>query len=106
MCELCGSIAEHELPETGELENGVLRDLALLPPDASEGSTAKMMLFYAKRLDCGDVADRDVAPMTKELRQLLVQIKLEFPVKAEDDDTEKARKRRMRMLLNSGDFGE
>lgn len=104
LCELCGSIAEHEEPEVGEIESGVLEDLKQLPPEASDRTIAKLMLSTAKKIDNGDVADRDVAPLIKELRTLLVQLKDQFPPEPEDDETERARKRRERRLVIGTDF--
>jgi hypothetical protein len=106
LCELCGSIAEHEQPEVGEIESGVLEDLAVLPEEASKGTIAKMMIAMARRIDNGDVADRDVAPITKEIRQMYSQLKIDFPPQPEDDETEKRRKRRERLLMIDGDLYE
>lgn len=99
LCELDGSIAEHEEPEIGNIESGVLKDLSALPEEASEGTIAQMMLSMARRIDNGDVADRDVAPITKEIRQMYTQLKLDYPPVPDEDDTEKTRRRRERMLL-------
>jgi len=99
LCELCGSIAEHEQPEVGEVESGVLKDLDELPDEAAERTLAKLMLHTARRIDNGDVADRDIASLLKELRQMSSQLKLDFPPEPEEDDTEKSRKRRERMLM-------
>lgn len=99
LCELDGSVAEHEEPEIGDVESGVLEDLKTLPPEASDRTIAKMMISMARRIDNGDVADRDVAPITKEIRQMYAQLKLDFPPEPEEDDTEKTRRRRERMLL-------
>lgn len=103
LCELCGSLAEHEQPEIGEHEAGVLADLDDLPPEAKERTLAKTMIGVARRLDSSDVADRDYPSMVKELRQLLTQIKLEFPPVPEEDDTARARRRREQMLMQ-GDY--
>lgn len=99
LCELCGSIAEHEVPEVGEVESGVLKDLDDLPPEAAERALAKLALNNARRVDHGEVADRDIAPLYKELRQMMAQLKLDFPPKPEEDDTEKSRRRREQMLM-------
>jgi len=99
LCELCGSIAEHEEPEVGEVESGVLEDLKQIPPEASDRTLAKMMLSMARRIDNGDVADRDIAAITKEIRQMYSQLKLDYPPEPEEDDTEKSRKRRERMIM-------
>ena len=99
LCELDGSIAEHEDPEVGEIEAGVLEDLDKLPDEASRGTIARLMISTARKIDYGDVADRDVAPLIKELRTLLIQLKDQFPPAPEDDETEKARKRREARLL-------
>lgn len=99
LCELCGSLAEHEQPEIGYVESGVLKDLDVLPPEAAERTLAKMMISMARRIDNGDVADRDIAPITKEIRQMYAQLKLDFPPEPEEDDTEKSRRRREQMLM-------
>lgn len=105
-CELCGSIAEHEEPEVGEHESGVLEDLKQLPPEAADRTLAKTMLMLARRIDSGDVADRDYPAMIQQLRQLLGQLKLDYPPEPEDDDTEKSRKKREAYLRATGDFEE
>jgi hypothetical protein len=105
-CELDGSLAEHEEPEVGEHESGVLEDLKQLPPEASDRTLAKAMIGIAKRLDSGDVADRDLAPLILQIRALLTQLRDLYPPEPEDDDTEKARKRRERRLVRDGDFDE
>lgn len=106
MCELDGSLAEHEEPEVGRQEAGVLSDIARLPPEAAGGTLAEAMLFLARRIDNGEVADRDISPMVKELRQMLMQLKGEFPPGDEDDDTTQARKRRERMMMMDGNFDD
>jgi len=77
----------------------VLKDLDELPGEAAERTLAKLMLHTARRIDNGDVADRDIASLLKELRQMSSQLKLDFPPEPEEDDTEKSRKRRERMLM-------
>jgi hypothetical protein len=104
LCELDGSVAEHEEPEIGEVESGVLEDLKALPDEASERAVAKLALNNARRIDSGDVADRDIAPLYKELRQMIAQLRLDFPPIAEDDETAKRRKRRERLLMMDGDL--
>jgi hypothetical protein len=104
LCELCGSVAEHEEPEVGEVESGVLEDLKQLPPEASDRTIARMMVVTAKRIDNGDVADRDIAPLLKEIRQMLSQLKDDYPAEPDDDDTEDRRKRRQRRLLMDGEL--
>jgi hypothetical protein len=104
LCEMDGSIAEHDEPEIGSIESGVMEDLSALPEDASKGTIAQMMIAMARRIDNGDVADRDVAPITKEIRQMHSQLKLDFPPEPEDDETEKRRKRRERLLMIDGEL--
>jgi hypothetical protein len=106
LCELCGSGAEHEEPEVGEIESGVLEDLKQLPPEATDRTIARLMINTARRIDCGDVADRDIAPLLKELRQMLSQLKDDYPAEPDDDDTEERRKRRQRRLLMDGELRE
>lgn len=102
LCEMDGSIAEHEEPEVGDIESGVLEDLKQLPPEASDRTLARLMITTAKRIDNGDVADRDVAPLIKELRTMLVQLKDLYPPEPEDDDTTKKRNARERRMLMEG----
>jgi len=104
LCEMDGSIAEHEEPEVGEVESGVLEDLDQLPPEASRRTLAKTMIKTARLIDSGEVADRDIAPLILQLRTTLRQLQDQFPPAQEDDETEKARKRRERMLLLDGDL--
>lgn len=106
MCELCGSMAEHEEPEIGDTESGVLEELKQMPPEASDRTLSKLMIATARRLDSGDVADRDYAGLVKELRTMVVQLQQQFPAEPEDDDTERTRKRRETRLLMGGDLIE
>lgn len=106
LCELDGSLAEHEVPDVGEVESGVLEDLSLLPASASTRTLAKAMLKTAKLIDSGEVADRDIAPLLKELRTQLIQLQLQFPAEPEDDDTEKARKRLEQRLTGDREYYE
>ena len=104
LCELCGSIAEHEVPEVGDVESGVLEDLDLLPEEASKGTIARLMIKTARLIDSGEVADRDIAPLLKEQRTQLAQLKDQYPPAQEDDETEKKRKRREKLLLMDGGY--
>lgn len=106
LCELCGSIAEHEEPEVGDVESGVIEDLKQLPNEASDRTLARSMIKTARLIDSGEVADRDIAPLLKELRTQLMQLQLAYPPEPEDDDTEKARKRRETRLLMGGELSE
>lgn len=104
LCEMDGSMAEHEEPEVGDIESGVMEDLKQLPPEAADRTVAKLMIDTAQRIDRGEVADRDVAPLIKELRTLLLQLKEQFPPEPEDDDTARARKRREERLIRGSEF--
>jgi hypothetical protein len=97
-------MAEHEEPEVGEVEAGVLADLAALPPEASERAIAKLAIHNARRIDNGDVADRDIAPLYKELRQMISQLKLDYPPEPDDDATQTSRKRRETLLMMDGEM--
>lgn len=104
LCELCGSIAEHEPePEAGPMERGVVKDLEQFPPDAAETVIAQAMISFARQLDLGEVASRDQPAYFKELRQAILQLRLVFPPAPEADDTEQARSRRERRLMQTGD---
>jgi hypothetical protein len=104
LCELDGSLAEHEEPEVGPVESGVLEDLDKLPEEASKGTIAQLMLKTARLIDSGEVADRDIAPLLKESRTQLAQLKNDYPPAQEDDETEKARNRRAKFLLMDGGY--
>lgn len=104
LCEMDGSLAEHEVPEVGDVESGVLEDLDLLPEEASNRTLAKVMLKTARLIDSGEVADRDIAPLLLQLRATLKQLQDDFPPAQEDDDTEKTRKRRERLLMLDGGY--
>lgn len=106
LCELCNSDMEHEELPIGDNETGVTEELKKLPPEAASGILASMMITLARKIDNGDVADRDIAPLTKEIRQMLVMLRDQFPPEGEDDDTEKARKRRERMLMADREFDD
>lgn len=104
LCEMDGSLAEHEEPEVGPVESGVLKDLDMLPEEASEGTIAQLMLKTARLIDSNEVADRDIAPLLKESRTQLAQLKNDYPPAQEDDDTEATRKRREKLLLMDGGY--
>lgn len=98
MCELCGSLAEHEVPEVGSIQQGVLADLSALPEEASSTTLAQAMLYMARQIDADEVAPRDVAPLNKELRQNLAALKELFPETSDDDVTDQARSARDKFL--------
>lgn len=106
LCEMDGSMAEHEEPEVGAVESGVREDLDKLPEEAARGTIAQLMIKTAKLIDSGEVADRDIAPLLKESRTQLAQLKNDYPPAQEDDETEQARKRRERLLLRDGELSE
>lgn len=106
LCEMDGSIAEYEEPEVGDIESGVLEDLKQLPPEASGRTLAQLLISTVKRLDGNDVADRDAAPLIKEVRTILVQLKDQFPSDPEDDDTTKKREARERRMLMEGELDD
>lgn len=98
LCELCGSLAEHEEPEVGRIEQGVLNDLSQLPEDASGTTLAQNTLYMARSMDAGDVAPRDIAPFNKEMRQNIAALREMFPDADENDVTDQARSKRDRFL--------
>lgn len=97
-CELCGSLAEHEEPEVGSQERGVMNDFAKLPPEAAESTLGQSMLYMAKQLDSGDVAPRDVPPYMNQLRQNLDALKMQYPPTGDDDITDQSRSKREMFL--------
>lgn len=98
MCELCGSLAEHEEPEVGYIERGVLNDLAHLPEEASDTTLAQTTLYMARAMDRNEVAPRDVAPYNKEMRQNIAALKEMYPSEGEDDITDQSRSKREKFL--------
>ena len=104
LCELCGSIAEHEPePDAGPIEQGVLRDLRQFPAEAAGTVIAQALLSFARQLDEGDVSSRDQPSYLKEIRQGLLQLRLAWPAAPEADETEAVRSRRERRLMQTGD---
>lgn len=97
-CELCGSLAEHEEPQVGDIEQGVLNDLAQLPEEAAGTSTAQNTLYIARQIDMGDVAPRDLAPLNKEMRQNISELRERFPDADDEDVTDQARSKRDKFL--------
>lgn len=104
LCELCGSLAEGEEPEVGEMEQSVLEDLRGLPDEAGRSSLGQSMIHIARQLDNGDVATRDTPAYVKELRQNLAALKTLYPPVGDDDGTDQARKSREAIL--GGEFEE
>jgi hypothetical protein len=98
MCELCGSLAEHEVPETGAIERGVLTDLGTLADEASETALAQTTLYMARALDRNEVAPRDVAPYNKEMRQNITALKDTYAETGDDDATDLSRSKRDKFL--------
>lgn len=104
LCELCGSIAEHEPePEAGPIERGALKDLEQFPQEAADSAIAQAMISFARQMDLGEVSPRDQPAYLKELRQGLLQLRLAFPAAPEADETELVRSRRERRLMQTGD---
>ena len=104
LCELCGSIAEHEPePDAGPIEQGVIKDLEQFPADAGSSVIAQAMLSFARQLDQGDVTPRDQPSYFKEIRQGLLQLRMAYPAAPEADETQAARARRERRLMQTGD---
>lgn len=94
LCELCGSLAEHEEPSVGGNERGVLSDLGKLPDEATESTEAQMTLYMARQIDNSEVAPRDVPAMNLQMRQNLDALRARFPDAGEEDVTNEARSAR------------
>lgn len=105
-CELCGSEVEMDGPEVGKNEAGALGELSSMPAEAAEGALGVLLLDQARRIDGGDVADRDYPAMVQQYRQTLLQLRDQFPPAPEEDDTTKKRKARERRLLMGGELTE
>jgi hypothetical protein len=98
LCELCGSLAEHEEPEVGRNEQGVLNDLAMMPDEAAESTEAQMTLYMARSIDRSEVAPRDIAPLNLQMRQNLDALRARFPETGEEDITNVSRSARDKFL--------
>jgi hypothetical protein len=102
LCHDCGLLADNLPSDVGEWEASVMKELAKLPMEASEGTLAQNMLGLAKDLDAGDVPPRERPQYTKEIRINLLSLKDEFPASDEEDETELARQKRERRARESG----
>ena len=92
-CEMCG--AEFELKQKdheGEILNSVNALLADMDPKAASGVLAATMRFIARRLDSGEVHDRDASPLAREIVANYERLKLEYPP-VELDATQQAKLR-------------
>lgn len=68
LCHDCGLLADNLPTDVGEHETAVMKELAKLPMEASEGILAQSMLGLSRDLDAGDVPPRERTQYTKELR--------------------------------------
>ena len=96
-----GGVSESE---PGEIESGVLIDLARLPDEMQSGGIAAEALYMARMLDNGalnDLQPRDAASYLAQLRHCLVQLRDWAPGAVEDDPTDMARKNREGRLLHA-----
>lgn len=103
LCELCGSLAEHEEPEVGDNEQGVISDLEKMPAEAAESTEAQMTLYMARQIDNSEVAPRDVPAMNLQMRQNLEALRARFPDAGEEDITNTSRSARDKFLESTFD---
>jgi hypothetical protein len=104
LCHDCGLLADNLPTDVGEHETAVMKELAKLPMEASEGILAQSMLGLAKDLDAGDVPPRERTQYTKELRIGLLTLQDAYPAAEDDDETEDARRKRERRAREHGGF--
>lgn len=104
LCNGCGLLAENAPRTYGEIETSVMKELAKLPLEATEGALAQSMMYLARQLDLGDVGPRDVTNYTKEIRIGLLSLRDMYPAESDEDDTDIARQKRERRARENGGF--
>lgn len=103
-CGVCGLLDENTVRTMGDLETSVMKDLAKLPLEASDGLLAQSMLMLARDLDSGDVPPRERPQYTKDLRIAWMALQDAYPATEDDDETEEARKKRERRAREAGGY--
>jgi hypothetical protein len=81
-----------------------MKELALLPMEAGDGTLAQSMLYLARQLDDGDVPPRERPQYTKELRISLLSLQDAYPASEDEDETEEARRKRERRAREAGGY--
>jgi hypothetical protein len=78
----------------GEHERGVLADLKAMPDALRKGTLAVTALGLARKLDAGDMTDRDDTGARRELRMHVMQLYDLAPGERKGDSTDELRERR------------
>lgn len=103
-CHGCGLLDENVPGDVGPLEAAVMKDLAKLPMEASEGLLAQSLLMLARDLDSGDVPPRERPQYTKDMRIGLMSLQDAYPATDDEDETEEARRKRERRAREAGGY--
>lgn len=99
MCEGCGKGRESGTDsDMGAIEAGVVESLGKFPPEAAATALGQSLLYLGRLLDRGDVNAREIPQFSKEIRQALAQLEMQYPAVPEGDGTDEAKKRRERRL--------
>lgn len=98
-------MSRDEKREVGQVEQGVLDDLARLPAELKTGSIAQVALYAARQLDglgnAFDLPARDATGFLAQIRHCMTQLRDWAPGEVQDDPTDMARKNREDRLLHS-----
>jgi hypothetical protein len=92
-CNTCGIVVEAagDSVKVNGIEEGLIKDLERMPPEAADTSIAKSTLMMARQLDYGEVGPREITQYTKEIRLNYLQLLELFPSDDDEDDTEQKR---------------
>jgi hypothetical protein len=92
-CNTCGIVVEvaGDSVVINGMEEGLIKDLEKMPPEAADTAIAKTTLYMARQLDQGEVSPREITQYTKEIRLNYLQLLELFPPAGEEDDTEQKR---------------
>lgn len=85
--------------EAGPQEQGVLKDLARMPPDLAEGALAASALGMAREVDAGELPPREAIQARAQIRQCMVQLREWAPGTDTGDSTDAKRERREQRML-------
>jgi hypothetical protein len=107
-CEFCGISREESATgdNMGQMESSVVESLKAFPPEAMGSALAQSMIYLSRQLDHDEVNSRDVPNFSKEIRQALAQLEIAYPATPEDDETDRAQKRREKRLKTGLDEKE
>jgi hypothetical protein len=83
----------------------VTAELAALPDELGESGLASVALAMAERVDDPNTRPTAAAVCARELREALTVLRAIAPPRSEDDDIERARKRRVERLAGKSAAG-